>query len=327
MKNAFRKIILSIVLISVVGLKLIAQHTEDGKQGSHAITYTNPIINSYLADPNILFENGYYYFFATGKANDGNYIPIYKSENLSKWEFVRGAVKGGDRTDWNHKHFWAPEVVKINGKFYLYYTASPEHSPANAGNRVGLAVSETIEGPYRNVGVVVPNASIDGHPVLDNDGRRYIFYTIEHGNERGYKAGQIFVDELIAPEKVAGNPIPIITHHAWQEGPFIIRGKNQFLLTYSCGNWTDSTYHIRYAIADQLTGPYSELPDTIMKSNAMVKGPGHHSFFKDRSGKTWIVYHGWDTAHTARYPRLDRVYLDGDKIKRIEPTYTKQIIE
>lgn len=167
-------------------------------------TYTNPIINKGLADPNIKYDSGYYYLLATGKAPDGRFIPIYRSRDLIKWDFVRGAVERGNITYWNYKNFWAPEVYKINGKFYLYYTASPQESPKNSGNRVGLAISDSIQGPYKNVGVVVPHASIDGHVFTDKDGSMYIFYTIENLNKDSLKAGQIYADKLLSPFKVSG---------------------------------------------------------------------------------------------------------------------------
>jgi len=58
----------------------------------------------------------------------------------------------------------------------------------------------------------------------------------------------------------------------------------------------------------------------------MVKGPGHHFMFTGRDGKDWIVYHGWDTAHTGRYPRIDRIFFSGNTISSDGPTYTRQKI-
>jgi len=294
---------------------------------NQTVLFQNPIINSYLADPYIFLENGYYYFFATGEAKDKRFIPIYRSRDLSKWEFVRGAVTNGSKTDWNYKHFWAPEVLKINGKYYLYYTATPDESPANSGNRVGVAIADSIQGPYKNIGVVIPNGSIDGHPVIDKDGTMYIFYTNEWQSSKGFYRGTIYMDKMLSPTQVADNPKPIITHHNWQEGPFILQRNNQYYLTYSCGAWSDSTYHLRYAIANSITGPYIEQPDSILKSNKMVKGPGHHSIFMDKYGQDWVVYHGWDTAHSARYPRIDRLFVNGIKLKINGPTYTRQKVK
>jgi len=305
----------------------VVQTNTNATTKSKQLVYQNPIINSYKADPFVRYEDGYYYFFATGEAQDNRFIPIYRSKNMSAWEFVRGAVTNGSKTDWNYKHFWAPEVLKINGKFYLYYTASPDESPANSGNRVGVAVADSIQGPYKNIGVVVPNGSIDGHPVIDKDGSMYIFYTNEWQSSKGFYRGTIYMDKMLSPTQVADNPQPVITHHNWQEGPFILQRNNQYYLTYSCGAWNDSTYHLRYALAKNITGPYVEQPDTILKSNKMVIGPGHHSIFQDQIGRDWLVYHGWDTAHTARYPRIDQLFVNGNKMTSNGPTYTPQKVK
>jgi beta-xylosidase len=291
------------------------------------LTYTNPIIDKYLADPCLMYDNGYYYLFATGRAEDGRFIPIHRTKDFVNWEFVRGAVERGGKIDWNYNHFWAPEVIKIDGRWHLYYTATPEHSPKNSGNRVGLAVSDSIQGPYEDRGVVIPHGSIDGHVFIDEDGRMYMFYTIEYLNSDGLTAGQIYMDRLIAPDRVAGNPKQIISYHKWQEGPFLQHRFNKYFLTYSSGAWTNATYHVRYAIASSPEGPFTEQPDTILSSNEMVKGPGHHFMYQDKHGKDWIIYHGWDTAFTARYPRIDRICFSENSIRSDGPTFTEQKLE
>jgi len=316
------------ILIVIVALSAVCQAQNRKKETgtTNLQTYTNPIIPKYLADPYLKYDNGYYYLFATGPAEDGRNIPIHRTKDLVNWEFVRGAVINGSKADWNYMHFWAPEVYKIKNKYYLYYTASPEDSPANSGNRVGVAIADSIQGPYKNVGVVIPHASIDGHVFFDTDSTMTIFYTIEHGNKDGLIAGQIYADKLIAPTWVEGKPVQIISHHIWQEGPFMLHRNNKYFLTYSCGDWKNDTYHVRYAIGNTPMGPYVEQPDTILKSNKKVKGPGHHSLFVDKNGKDWIIYHGWDTAYTARYPRIDRILVDGNKISSDGPTYSEQSI-
>jgi hypothetical protein len=59
----------------------------------------------------------------------------------------------------------------------------------------------------------------------------------------------------------------------------------------------------------------------------MVKGPGHHFMYTDKKGKDWIIYHGWDTAFTARYPRIDRIFFDENSISSDGPTYTLQSLD
>ncbi|MFC1573840.1 glycoside hydrolase family 43 protein [Candidatus Latescibacterota bacterium] len=287
--------------------------------------YSNPIIDRYLADPFILFENPYYYLYATGRAQDGRFIQIYRSKDIINWEFVRGAVERGAEGSWNRKNFWAPEVYKIDGLYYLYYTASTEGTPQNTGNRVGLAVAKSPGGPYKDRGVVIPHASIDGHLFRDSDGVFYMYYTIEHGNSDGLKAGQIFVDRMLSLEKVAGNPVPLITEHTWQEGPCVVVDNDRYILTYSTENWKDETYKVRWAVGRSPIGPFEE-QGILLQSTEQVRGPGHHAFFTGPKNESWIAYHGWDSDFTARYPRIDPFIITPDGVRVDGPSVGKKKI-
>jgi beta-xylosidase len=290
------------------------------------LTYQNPIINHGLADPCVVHENGYFYLFATGKAFDGRGVQIYRSADLVAWTQLPGAVEAGKATDWNFKHFWAPEVIKVKEKFYLYYTASPEDSPENSGNRVGVAIADHIEGPYADHGVVIPHGSIDGHPFFDSDGQMYMYYTIENRNHDGLKAGLIYVDKMTSLTTAEKKPTLIFSNYVWQEGPFISHVGDNYIMTFSIGNWRDSTYHVRYAIAKSPLGPFIEQKNTILQTNEMVKGPGHHFLFKDNQGNDWIAYHGWDPKYTTRYPRIDPIVITSDTVYCAGPTFTPQEI-
>ena len=315
-----------IFTFTIFAFLFACQSKKTTENTSSTLTYTNPIIDRYMADPNMVFENGYYYLINSHESDDGRYLPIHKSKDLVNWEFIRGAVEKGDSISWNYENFWAPEVIKIDGFYYLYYTASPGTTPGNTGNHVGLAIADNIEGPYEDVGRVLPHSSIDGHPFIDDDGTMYMYYTIEYGNIDSLTAGQIYVDKMLSPTEVAGNPVQLISHHKWQEGPWILKRNRKYFLTYSVGGWDGPTYHVRYAIGENPMGPFEEQQNKILETNEVVKGPGHHSLFQ-AYGKNWIVYHGWDTAYTARYPRLDLIEVEGNKIISDGPTFTEQTVE
>jgi beta-xylosidase len=291
-----------------------------------SIEYSNPIISQNLADPFILKANDNYYLFATGKAPDDRRLPIYRSRNLREWAFVRGAVAQGAEGAWNRRNFWAPEVMFLDGKYHLYYTAMPDGTPKNEGNRVGLAVSTTPDGPYEDAGVVIPHASLDGSPFMDQDGALYLFYTIEHGNHDGLKAGQIYVDRMLSPSRVAGKPVQLISHHEWQEGPCLPYSDSRYLLTYSTGAWTNDTYGVRWAIGPSPLGPFTEQPDIILKSTELAKGPGHHNIFIGPDGKLWLVYHGWDPGFKMRMPRIDPLIISEKGLSCPGPTMGRQVI-
>ncbi len=287
------------------------------------INYENPIIDEYLADPFIFYENGTYYLFATGYTKDDKGIPIYKSDDLKDWDYVKGAVKRGDSTSWNYKHFWAPEVHKFDDTYYLYYTASPKISPKNSGNKVGVATAKHITGPYTDHGPVIPHGSIDGHPFLDDDHQLYFYFTVEQLNATGLPKGKIYAYRMKDPLTIVGDPIPLITKHGWQEGPYILKKDDEYWMTYSTGAWKNETYHVKLAKAKSPLGPYKLIDETLLKTNDVVKGPGHNALFTDERGDLWIIYHGWDKNFKARYPRIDPLYWKDGVLKCDGPTGNK----
>lgn len=315
-----------LILILCVLFTVLSCKKPNKDDSAKILQYTNPIINKYLADPCIIKSGDTYYLFATGGAEDGRRIPIHRSIDLVNWEFVRGAVERGAEGAWNRRNFWAPDVIKINGQYCLYYTASVDGTPQNTGNRVGLAVSDKPEGPYDDRGVVIPNASLDGYPFRDTDGTYYLYYTIEHGNSEGLTAGHIYVDKLVEIDRVANKPVKLISHHRWQEGTCMLYNDGTYYLTYSTGSWSKDTYKVQWAVGTSAAGPFEEQPGLILQSTDQVKGPGHHNFFTGRDGNVWIVYHGWDPGFKKRYPRIDPLIINSNGLSSNGPTSTLQKI-
>ncbi|MDA3962360.1 MAG: glycoside hydrolase family 43 protein [Planctomycetota bacterium] len=282
-----------------------------------SLTWSNPIIDGNLADPFILNADGRYWLIATAVAADGRYLPIYVSDNCQDWKFVRGAVERGAPGAWNRYNFWAPEILHYQGQYWLYYTAKPTNDDNNAGNRVGLAVSDSPAGPYQDCGVLVDHASLDASPFCDADGQLWLYYVTDHGSLREYAPGKIWVDRLLSPSQVADEAKLIVERHGWQEGPVLWPDeRGRYRLTFSLGCWKDDSYHVAQAVADRPDGPFVESDSIILRSSATVKGPGHHNFFTGPDGATWIVYHGWDLEMTGRKPRIDPINAgpDGDLV-------------
>jgi arabinan endo-1,5-alpha-L-arabinosidase len=121
--------------------------------------WTNPILNASGPDPFIYRAEGRYWLITTGPASDGRYLPLWSSEDLVTWTFVRGAVARGGAGSWNRFNFWAPEVLIHEGRYWLYYTAKHTEDDKNHSNRIGLAVSDRPEGPFEDRGVLVNHAA------------------------------------------------------------------------------------------------------------------------------------------------------------------------
>jgi arabinan endo-1,5-alpha-L-arabinosidase len=126
------------------------------------------------------------YVFSTAKG-----ITITNSQNLFDWKRV-GRVFANDIPDWakeripNAKAIWAPDIVFVNGKYYLYYSVSTWGSQRSV---IGLAVNKTLNHNssdyfWNDHGIVLESTpqetpdynAIDSAMFLDDNGKAYLFW-------------------------------------------------------------------------------------------------------------------------------------------------------
>ncbi len=145
--------------------------------------FHNPL-NVAFGDPYILYDDAtqmYYMYGTGGGAKDG--FAAYSSADLADWK-PEGQVYYGNREDtWGIEAFWAPEVYKRNGKFYMFYSAHWRDNPNNEleNFRIGVAVSDNPAGPFTDMG---ERPLFDpGYPIIDaniyfaDDGKAYLYYS------------------------------------------------------------------------------------------------------------------------------------------------------
>lgn len=142
-------------------------------------------------DPAFIKVNDYYYMFSTdaifasrkGDAEKhgietGN-IQVRKSKDLVNWEFVGWAFDSipqeaidwvVDNNGWGATNIWAPYVIASDNGYRLYYSVS---AFGKSTSYIGLAESESIEGPWELKGCVVktndssPMNAIDPSVIID----------------------------------------------------------------------------------------------------------------------------------------------------------------
>lgn len=135
-----------------------------------------------VRDPFILPENGVYYLYGTRAKTcwglaDG--FDGYKSTDLVNWE---GPFEVFHKPEdfWADKNYWAPEVHKYKGAFYMFATFNSE-----ALNKKGTMIlrSEDPLGPYRvhSEGKITPEEwnCLDGTFYLSPDGKPYMIFSHE----------------------------------------------------------------------------------------------------------------------------------------------------
>ncbi len=72
-----------------------------------------------------------------------------------------------NQNGWGIGAFWAPEVYKRYGKYYLFYSAQWKHNPNNEEEnfKIGVAVSDYPIGPFTDLN----NSPVfdPGYPIID----------------------------------------------------------------------------------------------------------------------------------------------------------------
>lgn len=262
------------------------------------------------ADPYILESDGRYYIYTTGE--DGIYA--YSSDALlTGWKF-HGMVF----TLPGEKNFWAPSVIELDGKFYMY--CSYEFfgdTPDQGGHREAMFVSVADHplGPFKNAKQILPPFSIDSH-IVKNESGLFLFYSTNRFE--GERIGTcIVVDKMLDPFTPAGNPVTVVEptldeeifrrdryakgqHWHTIEGAFYFKEGDWQYVMYSGNCYLQPTYYIGYARAktketDLTKIKFEKYPDAntyapVIQSNAWEEGTGHHSMIK-KDGVWYAVYH------------------------------------
>ena len=321
-------------------------------------TYTNPILApgrysdnqiSSMADPFILRDNDTYYMYVTG-----NGFPCFTSTDLVNWKY-EGKIMDKKSSKWAVKSFWAPEVIKIEDKFYLHYTAGRNDNI----KRIGIAVSDSPTGPFTDIGDKPfldrgEKGSIDSHIFVDDDGRTYMYYTnAMDTNPReelgGKKRSEIWVIE-VAPDlsTIISEPVMLIypeqdwefkpdENQYWNEGSVMIKKNDIYYLMYSANCFCGESYALGYATATSPMGPFEKYAYNPILTNekvpGSVSGPGHHTVIQSPDKSEWFcVYHSHvhvgqlnKSNNGTRQINIDRMeFMPDGSIRILGPTVTPQ---
>jgi beta-xylosidase len=297
-----------------------------------AVSYTNPVWPHAFADPFILRRQGMYYAYGTAPADAaGSQFPILRSKSLAEWEYLGHALR--PLADPPAHAYWAPEVAERDGRFYLYYSATTSRSDEH--HRLRLATADRPEGPFTNSGrLLLPEQgfTIDAHPFFDPaTGRWYLYFATDFTEDEPHGTGLAVVplaDDMATPLEPprlvlrASCPWQVYERNrnykgriwpAWHciEGPCVIYHDKRYWCLYSGGAWRSPDYGIGYAVADHPLGPWRDDfaahgPTVLKNTPPDVLGPGHNSVTTGPDSETtFIVYHAWDSALTARRMCID----------------------
>lgn len=303
---------------SVFGEK---QHGENVNAGK---TYSNSVCTEEaFAEPVVIrAEDGYYYAFSSG-----NVVPMYRSFDMISWEKdVDGLYEAPSWSAVPGASLKSPDVHRVGSSYNMYYAMSgAAYSPDNG---IGLAVSQSIHGPYTDVGKLVVgkelfpggNVNVTDPAFIDDGEGKYLFFgSFQDGiyvvklNDSGTE-----VDAASAPVKVAGSLF---------EGAEIYKKDGWYYLFASTGSATgglDSQYCTVVGRSQSITGPYLDRSarslvennySILLQKNTLFGGPGQCSHIVlDDDENEWIYYQGFapQNSYGKKALMLDRLEWDAE---------------
>ncbi len=327
-------------------------------------SYANPVYSEYLADPFVFRHEETYWALGTGlrdatgraeASSAASVFPLLRSRDLVRWESAGHALVRPDPSLGDT--FWAPEVARFESIFYLYYSVGFE----DRAHHLRVATSDAPSGPFRDTGVALTDVracpfAIDPHPFRDRDGRWYLFHArdfLDTTEALSVRAGTaLVVSELEGMTRLSERTHTVLrARFDWQrflsnrlmygrrfdwhtlEGPCVVERDRRYYCFYSGGSWESANYGVDFAVATQVTGPYTDAggeqgPRILRSVPGRVHGPGHNSVVLGPDRRTqYLAYHAWDARYSARRLCIDPLVWTGDGPRCSGPTYTPQPIE
>ena len=274
-------------------------------------------------DPAMAKDGDTYYLFSSGPG-----ITFYSSKDMKTWK-LEGRVFPGDPS-WAkgvasrfNGHVWAPDIIRHDGKYYLYYSVSSWGQNSSA---IGLTINKTLhpDSPdyqWEDQGIVlqsVPNRdlwnAIDSTIMVDEKGTAWMGFGSFWSGIKLVKLDSSW-KRLAEPQEwysIAKRERSVLVDDrrggpAEIEGPFIFKKGDYYYLFVSwglCNRGKDSTYRMMVGRSKDVRGPYLDKDgksmaegggSLVLIGNKNWAGWGGNSAYTF-DGKDYLVFHAYETA-------------------------------
>ncbi len=215
-----------------------------------------------------------------------------------------------DDVPWAQRQMWAPDAACKDGRYYLYFPAKS----ADGRFRIGVAVSDRPQGPFRAEPQAIEGSYSIDPAVYDDDGAFYLYFgglwggQLQKYRDNAYAetnaepapeepalgprvarldAGMKRLAE--APREVlildtAGQPLRAGDHERrYFEAPWMHKHQGTYYFSYSTGD----THLLCYATGDNPYGPFTYQGRILTE---VVGWTTHHSIVQF-AGQWYLFYH------------------------------------
>ena len=272
----------------------------------------NPFVQTWFtSDPAPMVHDGTMYVYTGHDEDNADFFwmqewRVYSTKDMVNWQ-DHGSPLALESFSWADDRAWASQCVERNGKFYWYICA---HSKISNGMAIGVAVSDSPTGPFRDaIGKpLFENGSwdhIDPTVLIDDDGQAWLMwgnpqcYYLKLNEDMVSYSGELGLLDMT--EEAFGGPIMSKREKGKQykdsyvEGPWIRKVDNKkykvdsskaYQLIYAAGGVPE---HISYSTAPSPAGPWKYAGEIMPLCN--TNSFTNHSGVADYKGHSYFFYH------------------------------------
>ncbi|WP_420386726.1 family 43 glycosylhydrolase [Roseivirga sp.] len=270
---------------ALVLMMALAACTPQKEETTQVSTFQNPIFPGDYPDPSVLRDGDDYYIVHSSF----EYYPgllIWHSKDLLNWTPVTNALTKYVGS------VWAPELVKYEDRYYIYFPAS---------NTNYVIWADAIDGPWSDP-IQLDVTMIDPGHVADSEGNRYLYFSSGSYVPLSKDGLSITGD---VQHVYDGWPIP----REWSiecfcmEGPKLFkRGEYYYLTVAEGGTAGPATGHmVISARSKSPLGPWENAPNNpILRTESSEEtwwSVGHGTVLDDAEGNWWMIFHGYEKDH------------------------------
>ena len=290
-------------------------------------TAQNPFVQTWFTSDPAPMVSGDRLYVYTGHDEDGADFfwmqewRVYSTEDMVNWT-DHGSPLALESFSWADDRAWASQCIERDGKFYWYICA---HSKLSKGMAIGVAVSDSPTGPFRDAlgKPLFENGSwdhIDPTVLIDDDDQAWLMwgnpqcYYLKLNRDMISYSGELGMLEMT--EEAFGSPAMNKREQgkkykdSYVEGPWLMRAPHSapegatsankrkskeapsgavgraYYLLYAAGGVPE---HISYSTAPSPTGPWTYAGEIMPLCD--TKSFTNHCGVADFKGHSYFFYH------------------------------------
>ncbi len=277
-------------------------------------------------DPCILYDQETACYYAVYSSPKNDRVTLYRAKTLSELRTAEGKdiYVASDTGEIKHK-LYAPEIVKVDGKWYIYASGATDLSEKGNGKPAKSirlfcleAVGDDPYGDYIFKGFLSDTLwAIDAH-VFTYQGENYVTCA------RILSGNVITIARLENPWTIDHKRVSVLSSATLDfetkdgkvnEGPYTFEHDGRLFLVYSANNVTSPYYCLgllEFTGTDILSkASWTKYDKVMFTAGNNVYAPGHCSVFLSPDGSEyWLAYHARTTEKGERYLHVQKFGFD-----------------